>query len=105
MDAMEADSKTTPCGDQLIFHFEECYRLTPLIARRLVVRQRTPEKGPGVRICIVGCSALGSVIAPHPARLKEVEVYVYEVSQRVWSLRHQEPAHRRCRRANGSHLP
>jgi 2-dehydropantoate 2-reductase len=33
-----------------------------------------------VKICIVGCGALGSVIAAHLARLPEVEVYVYEVS-------------------------
>jgi len=33
-----------------------------------------------VKICIVGCGALGSVFAAHLARLKDIEVYVYEVS-------------------------
>jgi 2-dehydropantoate 2-reductase len=33
-----------------------------------------------VKICIVGCGALGSVFAAHLARLGDVEVYVYEVS-------------------------
>ncbi len=32
-------------------------------------------------ICIVGCGALGSVIAGHLARLEDVEVHVYDVSQ------------------------
>ena len=33
-----------------------------------------------VKICIVGCGALGSVIAAHLARLEDVEVYAYDVS-------------------------
>jgi len=33
-----------------------------------------------VKICIVGCGALGSVFAAHLVRLDDVEVYVYEVS-------------------------
>ena len=33
-----------------------------------------------MKICIVGCGALGSVFAAHLARLDDVEVYVYEVS-------------------------
>ena len=32
------------------------------------------------KICIVGCGALGSVIAGHLARLEEVEVHAYDVS-------------------------
>jgi 2-dehydropantoate 2-reductase len=32
-----------------------------------------------VKICIVGCGALGSVIAGHVARLPDVEVYAYDV--------------------------
>ena len=32
------------------------------------------------KICIVGCGALGSVIAAHLARLKDVEVHAYDVS-------------------------
>ena len=34
-----------------------------------------------VKICIVGCGALGSVIAAHLAHLEDVEVYAYDVSQ------------------------
>ena len=33
-----------------------------------------------MKICIVGCGALGSVFAAHLVRLDDVEVYVYEVS-------------------------
>jgi 2-dehydropantoate 2-reductase len=33
-----------------------------------------------VKICIVGCGALGSVIGAHLARLNDVEVYAYDVS-------------------------
>jgi 2-dehydropantoate 2-reductase len=33
-----------------------------------------------VKICIVGCGALGSVIGAHLARLDDVEVYAYDVS-------------------------
>jgi len=33
-----------------------------------------------VKICIVGCGALGSVIAAHLARLDDLEVYAYDVS-------------------------
>jgi 2-dehydropantoate 2-reductase len=36
-----------------------------------------------VKICIVGCGALGSVFAAHLARLEDVEVYVYDVSKPV----------------------
>jgi 2-dehydropantoate 2-reductase len=34
-----------------------------------------------VKICIVGCGALGSVFAAHLARLEDVEVYAYDVSE------------------------
>ncbi len=34
-----------------------------------------------MKICIVGCGALGSVIAAHLARLGEIAVYVYDVSE------------------------
>jgi 2-dehydropantoate 2-reductase len=34
-----------------------------------------------VKICIVGCGALGSVIGAHLARLGDVEVHAYDVSQ------------------------
>ncbi len=34
-----------------------------------------------VKICIVGCGALGSVIGAHLARLTDVEVHAYDVSQ------------------------
>jgi len=33
-----------------------------------------------VKVCIVGCGALGSVFAAHLARLPDVEVYAYDVS-------------------------
>lgn len=33
-----------------------------------------------VKICIVGCGALGSVIGAHLARLDDVQVYAYDVS-------------------------
>ena len=33
------------------------------------------------KFCIVGCGALGSVIAGHLARLSEIEVYAYDTSQ------------------------
>ena len=45
MGAMGAGSET-PLTDPLISHFEECYRLTPLIARRQPVREPIAEKGP-----------------------------------------------------------
>ena len=44
-------------------------------------RRGTREKELRVKICIVGCGALGSVLAAHLARLEGVEVYVYEVSE------------------------
>ena len=34
-----------------------------------------------VRVCIVGCGALGSVFAAHLARLDDVEVHAYDVSE------------------------
>ncbi len=33
-----------------------------------------------LKVCIVGCGALGSVIAAHLARLQDAEVYAYDVS-------------------------
>jgi 2-dehydropantoate 2-reductase len=33
-----------------------------------------------VKVCVVGCGALGSVFAAHLARLRDVEVYAYDVS-------------------------
>jgi len=33
-----------------------------------------------VKVCVVGCGALGSVFAAHLARLPDVEVYAYDVS-------------------------
>ncbi len=35
----------------------------------------------GVKICIVGCGALGSVLGAHLARLHDVETYAYDVSE------------------------
>jgi 2-dehydropantoate 2-reductase len=35
----------------------------------------------GLKICIVGCGALGSVIGGHLAQLDEVEVYAYDTSE------------------------
>lgn len=34
-----------------------------------------------MRVCIVGCGAIGSLFAAHLARLKDVEVWAYEVNQ------------------------
>src|SRR5260370_4747599 len=34
-----------------------------------------------VKICIVGCGAIGSIFGAHLARLSDVEVYAYDVSQ------------------------
>jgi 2-dehydropantoate 2-reductase len=34
-----------------------------------------------VKVCIVGCGALGSVFAAHLARVDDVEVHVYDVSE------------------------
>lgn len=34
-----------------------------------------------VKVCIVGCGALGSVFAAHLARLSDVEVHAYDVSE------------------------
>ena len=34
-----------------------------------------------MKICIVGCGALGSVIAAHLARLGDVEVHAYDTSE------------------------
>jgi 2-dehydropantoate 2-reductase len=34
-----------------------------------------------VKICIVGCGALGGVIAAHLARLEDVELYAYDISE------------------------
>jgi 2-dehydropantoate 2-reductase len=47
-----------------------------------------------VKICIVGCGALGSVIAAHLARLDDVDVYAYDVSE----------AHVRAIRERGLHI-
>lgn len=35
-----------------------------------------------MRICIVGCGAIGSLFAAHLARLRDVEVWVYELDRR-----------------------
>lgn len=41
-----------------------------------------------VKVCIVGCGALGGVIGAHLARLDDVEVYAYDVSaQHVRAIR------------------
>jgi 2-dehydropantoate 2-reductase len=34
-----------------------------------------------VKICIIGCGALGSVFGAHLARLSDVEVYAYDISE------------------------
>ena len=34
-----------------------------------------------MKVCVVGCGAVGSLFAAHLARLPEVEVYAYDVSQ------------------------
>ncbi len=35
----------------------------------------------GVKICVVGCGAIGSVFAAHLARLEDAEVYAYDTSE------------------------
>ena len=34
-----------------------------------------------VKICIVGCGAIGSIFAAHLARLEEVEVHAYDLNK------------------------
>src|SRR5258708_16129068 len=34
-----------------------------------------------VKVCIVGCGAIGSIFGAHLARLSDVEVHAYDVSQ------------------------
>ena len=34
-----------------------------------------------VKICIVGCGAIGSIFAAHLARRKEVEVHAYDLNK------------------------
>src|SRR5205807_1778702 len=34
-----------------------------------------------VKVCIVGCGAIGSIFAAHLARLEDVEVHAYDVSR------------------------
>ena len=34
-----------------------------------------------MKVCIVGCGAIGSLFAAHLARLKDVEVWAYEVNK------------------------
>ena len=34
-----------------------------------------------VKICIVGCGAIGSIFGAHLARLEDVEVHAYDVSE------------------------
>ena len=76
MGTTAAGSRTYACVDPLICHFEECYRLTPLIARRPEALNPTREKDLSVKICILGCGTPGSVVAAHLAPLPELEVAV-----------------------------
>ena len=34
-----------------------------------------------VKVCIVGCGAIGSIFGAHLARLEDVEVHAYDVSK------------------------
>lgn len=36
----------------------------------------------GTRVCVVGCGAIGSLVAAHLGRLDEVEVWAFDVAQR-----------------------
>jgi 2-dehydropantoate 2-reductase len=42
-------------------------------------RNRGAEDRMSVKICIVGCGAIGSIFGAHLARLEDVEVYAYDV--------------------------
>ncbi|MGH8208047.1 MAG: ketopantoate reductase family protein, partial [Steroidobacteraceae bacterium] len=35
-----------------------------------------------MRVCIIGCGAIGSLFAAHLARLEDVEVWAYDLDQR-----------------------
>jgi len=50
-----------------------------------------------MKICIVGCGALGSVFAAHLARLEDIEVYAYDVS-----LEHVQAIRQRGLRVSGA---
>jgi 2-dehydropantoate 2-reductase len=39
----------------------------------------TPRGGEDVRVCIVGCGAIGSLFAAHLAQVEDVEVWAYDV--------------------------
>jgi 2-dehydropantoate 2-reductase len=47
-----------------------------------------------VKVCIVGCGALGSVFAAHLSRLSDVEVYAFDISE----------VHTRAIRESGLHI-
>ena len=48
-------------------------------ALAVLSRGRGAEDGMSVKICIVGCGAIGSIFGAHLARLKDVEVHAYDV--------------------------
>jgi 2-dehydropantoate 2-reductase len=50
-----------------------------------------------VKVCIVGCGAIGSIFAAHLARLEEVEVYAYDVNKE-----HVRAIHERGLRVSGA---
>src|SRR5947208_9478239 len=49
-----------------------------------------------VKVCIVGCGAIGSIFGAHLARLEEVEVYAYDVNKE-----HVRAIHERGLRISG----
>src|SRR2546429_2663149 len=50
-----------------------------------------------VKVCIVGCGAIGSIFGAHLARLEEVEVYAYDVNKE-----HVRAIHERGLRISGA---
>ena len=46
----------------------------------MVSRGRLGSRGRTMRICVVGCGAIGSLFAAHLGRLPEVEVWAFDVS-------------------------
>jgi 2-dehydropantoate 2-reductase len=49
--------------------------------RQRFQKRRIESNRMAVKVCIVGCGALGSVFAAHLARLDDVEVHAYDVSE------------------------
>ena len=53
----------------------------PLHTRDLPARQRRARRRSVVRVCVVGCGAVGSLFAANLAQLDDVEVWAYDLAQ------------------------